>query len=76
MGQEIGISARNAYPISSNNEAQLSHLFRRLQNFSSRIIGDRLDAAVVSHRRFAGDQPIWSARGDLSNLFISEQGFA
>ena len=76
MGQEIGITARNAYPISSNGEAQLSHLFRRLQNFSSRIIGDRLDAAVVSQRRFASDQPIWSERGDLSNLFILEQGFA
>ena len=76
MGQEIGITARSAYLISSNGEAQLSHLIRRLQNFSNRIIGERLDDAVVGRRRFASDQPIWSERGDLSSLFILEQGFA
>ncbi len=54
----------------------LSLLARRLRKFSGRLDRDQLADTVISQKYFTHDQPSWAERGDLSHLFILEQGFA
>ncbi|EDL49703.1 Crp/Fnr family transcriptional regulator [Erythrobacter sp. SD-21] len=49
---------------------------QRLGNFSGRFLRDDLSDIIVGQKTFPNDQPSWSDRGHLSNLFILQQGFA
>ena len=79
MGQEPGISSGDGLPVPAdctNLSGPLFPLYRRLQNFSGRIVRDPLVATIIGQKQFPHDQPIWAERGNLAHLFVIERGFA
>ena len=54
----------------------LAALEHRLRAFSNREGVEALTETIQTTRQFNRDQPSWSDRGDLANVFVIEKGFA
>ena len=76
------IASQRAYdqaagrPASWTAQRPLAALEHRLRAFSSRDGTEALTETIQTTKQFNRDQPSWSDRGDLSNVFVIEKGFA